>query len=61
MPQMSRTIEGCAYNLESHVAAFRFESMRVVVERSQIIIYGAEDESTVTRVIGWLINKINGA
>ncbi|MFC1933095.1 hypothetical protein ACFLXU_05665 [Chloroflexota bacterium] len=61
MRQMSRVIEGFAYRPKYHVAAFRFENMRVLVERGKITIYGAEDESTVTRVIRWIINKINDA
>ncbi|MFC2004758.1 hypothetical protein ACFLUY_00875 [Chloroflexota bacterium] len=59
MPQMSRVIEGCAYSLGSHTAAFRFENMRVIVERNQITIYGAEDKATVKAVINWLKNIIN--
>ncbi|MFC2038495.1 hypothetical protein ACFLUG_01835 [Chloroflexota bacterium] len=58
MPQISGAIESCAYSPESQVLAFRFDDMRVIVEKSRIHIYGAEDEHTVKRVIRWIINKI---
>ena len=60
MSQMSQVIWGCAYSPQAKVAAFRYENMRVIVERSRITIYGAEDESTAQGVIKWLISKIYG-
>ncbi|MFC1953154.1 hypothetical protein ACFLWR_03385 [Chloroflexota bacterium] len=61
MPQIYRVIEGCAYNNESHVAAFRYDDMRVIVENKKITIYGAEEKHTVERIISWFIDKINGS
>ncbi|MFC1991638.1 hypothetical protein ACFLVC_02805 [Chloroflexota bacterium] len=61
MPQMYRAIEGCAYNQISQVAAFRYDYMRVIVERSQITIYGTEDKNTVKRFIAWLTDKVDDA
>lgn len=58
MPRMSTAIKGCVYSPQAQMAAFRFDNMRVIVERSQITIYGAEDEFTARRVIRWLISKI---
>jgi ArsR family metal-binding transcriptional regulator len=60
MPRMRRLIEGCAYNPEAHVAAFRFRDMGVIVEPRKIIINNAEDEATAQTVMDWLINTING-
>ena len=45
MPRMQRLIEGCGYNPEAHIAAFRFKDMGVIVERNKIIINNAEDEA----------------
>jgi len=59
MPQMRRTIEGCAYNPDVPVAAFRFRDMGVIVERNKIIINNAEDEATAKMVMDWLKNIVN--
>jgi hypothetical protein len=61
MPHMSRSIEGCAYNPEVHVMAFRLKDMPVIVESHQITIYNAEDEAMVRTVMDWLLNALNGA
>jgi len=58
-PKMHRAIKGCAYSHIFQVAAFRYDDMRVIVERSQITIYGAEDKYTVKEVIKWITDKIN--
>ena len=60
MPRMRRSIEGCAYNPDVPVAAFRFRDMGVIVERHKITINNAEDEATAQTVMDWLINTING-
>ncbi len=59
MPQMYRTIEGCAYSQTFQVAAFRYDDMRVIVKRNQITIYGTEEKRTVKRVIKWITDKVN--
>jgi hypothetical protein len=61
MPLMHRLIEGCGYNPEAHVAAFRFKDMGVIVERNQIIINNAEDEATARTVMDWLRGILNAA
>ena len=60
MPQMSRVIEGCGYNPEVHVLAFRFKDMGIVVERNKILINKVEDEAEAQMVIDLLANIING-
>jgi hypothetical protein len=61
MPLMHRLIEGCGYNPEAHVAAFRFKDMGIIVEASKITITNAEDEATVQTVMGWLRSLLNAA
>ena len=60
MPQMSRIIEGCAYNPEVAVLAFRFKDMAIVVERDTIHIHKVRDEAETQLVIDWLASVING-
>jgi len=62
MPRMSRLIEGCAYNQERNLIAFRIKGMSVMVEDHNITVYKAEDEAEAQMVIDWLanINIING-
>ena len=60
MPRMSRIIEGCAYNPEASILAFRFKDMRIVVERNRILINQPKDESEAQTVIDWLASIVNG-
>jgi hypothetical protein len=60
MPHMSQSIEGCAYNPEANLMAFRLKDMPVLIESHQITIYNAEDEATAKTVMDWLLNTING-
>jgi ArsR family metal-binding transcriptional regulator len=60
MPRMKRLIEGCAYNPDVPIAAFRFSDMGVIVKRNKITITNAEDEATAKTVMDWLKNTING-
>ena len=60
MPHMSRSIEGCAYNPEAHIMAFRLKDMPVIVECHRITVYNAEDEATAQKAVDWLINIISG-
>jgi hypothetical protein len=59
MPRMRRSIEGCAYNPDVPVAAFRFRDMGVIVERNKIIINNAEEEATAQIVIDFLKDIVN--
>ena len=59
MPQMSKLIEGCAYNPEINFMGFRVKGMGVTVEANKITINKAEDEATAKAVVGWLRNIIN--
>lgn len=61
MPRMSRIIEGCAYNPEIHVLAFRFKDMVIVVERNKILINRVEDKAEAQMVIDWLADIVNGS
>lgn len=54
MSRMSKLIEGCAYNPETRIMAFRFKDIGVIVERNKIFINNAEDEAIVQTVIDWL-------
>lgn len=56
MPQMNRVIEGCAYNPEVYILAFRFKDIGVVIERNKILISKVEDETEALMVINWLKN-----
>jgi len=59
MPNMSRLIEGCAYNPEANLMGFRVEGMGVIIEAHKMTINNAEDEATAKTVIDWLRNIIN--
>jgi hypothetical protein len=61
MPQMSRIIEGCGYNPEVHVLAFRFKDMGITVERDRILISKVENEAEVRRLMDWLRYVVNSA
>jgi hypothetical protein len=54
MPIMQRVIDGCGYNAEASVAAFRYQNMGVIVHKNEIIINNAEDEATARTVIEFL-------
>ena len=43
MPRLHKMIEGCAYNPESKLLAFRFNNMTARVEAKQINIDHIED------------------
>ena len=58
LPRISRAIAGCVYSLEAKAAVFRFEDMRVIIEGSQIIVYGAKDEAAARKIIGLLSDFI---
>jgi len=60
LPRMSKLIEGCAYNPEANLMAFRFNDMAVTVESRQINIFNVEDEAKVKTLMDWLVNIING-
>ena len=60
MPRLSGLIEGCAYNPEANLLAFRFNNVVVNVESRQINISHIEDETIVKTFMDWFLNLING-
>ena len=60
MPRMSDIIEGCAYNPEANLLAFRFKNMVVNVEPRQINVSHIEDETIVKTFMDWFLNLLNG-
>jgi hypothetical protein len=61
LPLMQRLIEGCGYNPEAHVAAFRFKDMGVIVERNKIIVNNADTEAMAQTVIDFLKDVLNAS
>ena len=63
MPIMKRGIEGFAYNAEVPVAAFRYKSFSVVVEKNRITIYkyNANDEAIAVEVMNFLKDIVTRA
>jgi ArsR family metal-binding transcriptional regulator len=61
MPIMERVIEGCGYNPDAPVAAFRFKNLGVIVNRKQITINNAGDEASAVQVINFLKDIVNNA
>ena len=59
MPRLSMLIEGCAYNPEANLMAFRFKNMVVNVEPRQITVSNIEDENDIKPLMDWLMNLIN--
>ncbi|MFZ0033358.1 MAG: hypothetical protein WAK60_00025 [Sedimentisphaerales bacterium] len=60
MPRMSNIIEGCAYNPEANLLAFRFKNMVVNMESRLINISHIEDENEIKPLIDCLVSLING-
>jgi len=60
MSRLSGLIEGCAYNPEANLLAFRFNNVVVNVESRQINISHIEDETIVKTFMDWFLNLING-
>jgi hypothetical protein len=54
MPQWHSQIEGCAYNPDGPVMAFRIREMGIVIHPNEINVHRAEDESSAPQVIEWL-------
>ena len=61
MPQISRIIDGCAYNPEVHVLVFRFKDMGIVVERDRILINKVEYVAEAQVVIDWLAKLVKSS
>jgi hypothetical protein len=59
MPQLSKQIEGCAYNSESPAMAFRIRQMGIVIHPKEINVHRAEDETSAPQVIAWLKELLN--
>ena len=60
LPRLSKLIEGCAYNPEANLMAFRFKNMVVNVESRQINVSNIEDENAIKPLMDWLVSLING-
>ena len=60
MPRISKLIEGCAYNPEANLLAFRFKNMVVNMESHLINISHVEDENEIKPLMDWLVSLING-
>jgi hypothetical protein len=61
MPRLSGLIEGCAYNPEAKLMAFRFKNMTVRVESRQINIDHIEDEKMVQTFMDWFVALANSS
>ena len=61
MPIMGRVIDGCAYNSEVPIAAFRYNNFGVIVHRRDIVINHAGDEASAMEVINFLKDIVNNA
>jgi len=51
MSQLSKQIEGCAYNPDGPLMAFRIRGMGIVVYPQEIKVHRAEDEASAPQVI----------
>ena len=61
MPIMERVIEGCAYNNEVPIAAFRYKNFGVIVHDRDMIINNAGDEASAIEVMNFLKDIVNNA
>ena len=61
MPIMGRVIDGCAYNSEVPIAAFRYKNFGVIVHSHDITINHAGDEASAVEVINFLKDIVNNA
>jgi ArsR family metal-binding transcriptional regulator len=61
MPEMSRKIEGCAYNPEVHVLAFHLKDIGIVVERNQVLINRVKNKEEAKMIIDWLARIVNSS
>jgi len=61
MPIMGRVIDGCAYNSEVPIAAFRYNNFGVIVHRRDIVINHAGDEASAVEVMNFLKDIVNNA
>jgi ArsR family metal-binding transcriptional regulator len=59
MPRISSLIEGCAYNPEAKLMAFRLKNITVRVDPHQINIDHIEDEKMVKTFMDWFISLVN--
>ncbi len=58
MAGLSAVIPGCAYSPHGQSMGFSREGMPVLLESRRMTIYGAQDEATVGRVLGWMAGLI---
>jgi ArsR family metal-binding transcriptional regulator len=61
MPIMGRVIDGCAYNSEVPIAAFRYKNFGVIVHRRDIVINHAGDEASAVEVMSFFKDIVNNA
>lgn len=59
IPQLTRKIEGCAYNPEAGQAAFRKDDMVVVIYPNEINICKIENEAAARGVMKWLMELLD--
>ena len=51
---MARLIEGCGYNEETPVAAFRYKNFGVIAYPCEILIMNATDRASAVEVLDFL-------
>ena len=51
IPVIAAAVETSALSPESDIAGFRFEGMRIVIDRNRMQIYGTDDRATVEKII----------
>ena len=61
MPVMARLIEGCGYNEETPVAAFRYKDFSVIVYPREILIMNAADKASAVEVMDFLKDIVEKA
>jgi len=61
MPIIGRVIDGCAYNSEVPIAAFRYKNFGVIVHSRDIVINHAGDEVSAVEVMNFLKDIVNNA
>lgn len=59
IPLIGKSVEGCAYNPESNIAGFQVNNLRVVIGQNRMNLYGTDDETTIKKVMDWVIDRIS--
>lgn len=61
MPILDRVIDGCAYNDEVPIAAFRYKNFGIIIHSHDILITNAGDEASAAEVMNFLQNITTNA